>query len=172
MTPLAHAQTNTLNQSNITAFINKTTKLTTGNIDNLSSNKTIEYLEKHLHKNSHFKTTMRYNIPGYPTQENTVSINKKEFINKIRQSTNTISEYKNEVDILQIKISKNKQSATVETRSKENTTMPITHDAGSNDIPIEGTSLCRQILKLSKKGIIQMYNVNCLTDIEFDSGRF
>ena len=168
----AHAQTSALNESNITNFINKTTKLTSRNTEDLSSDKVIKYLEKHLHKNARFKTTMRYEVPGFDAQEKEMSFDKADFIEQVRQGATSVSDYENEVQIIKIKISKDKKSATVETRSEENATMPVTGEDGIAQIPMEGISLCRQILKLSKKKIIQMYNVSCVTDIAFDGSGF
>lgn len=171
--PTAHAQTTHLTKANITDFITETTKLTAGHTEDLSPDEIITYLETHLHKNARFKTTMRYEIPGQSPQENAMRLNKEDFINKIRQSTETIEDYENEIDIIKIKISKDKRSATIETRSQENATLPVSdEDTGVTQIPMEGTSLCRQILKLNKKDIIQMYNINCVTDIAFDAGGF
>ena len=168
----AHAQKSALNETNITDFINKTTKLTSGNTEDLSSDKVIKYLEKHLHKNARFKTTMRYEVPGFEAQEKEMSFDKTDFIKQIRQGATAVSDYENEIEIIKIKISKDKKSATVETRSNENANLPVTDDKGINQVPMTGTSLCRQILKLNKKKIIQMYNVNCVTDIAFDANGF
>lgn len=168
----AQHKTTALNENNIRRFIYETTDITSGSVNNLSSKKTTDYLEKHLHKDSRFKTTMRYSIPGHAPQENTMSFNKPEFIENVRQSIEkTVSEYKNDVQIISIQIAQNKKAATIETRSFETATMPIIDETGIQGIPMEGKSLCHQIIKLSKKGTIQMYNVSCVTDITFTTDK-
>ena len=89
----AQGKAKALNKANITAFINKTTKLTSGRTDDLSSDKVIAYLEDHLHKNARFKTTMRYEVPGFDTQENEMSFDKDEFIINVRQGATSVSDY-------------------------------------------------------------------------------
>ena len=158
-----------LNERNITSFITETTKISKGGAG-ISVKAITEYLEKHLHKHSRFKSTMRYKIPGYPTQETTLSFSKEEFIENVQEGAKSVSEYDNSVDILDIKISQDKTKATVTTRSTESVTIPVP-GAGPNgetgEVPIEGHSDCTQILSLNKKGIIQMYNATCVTNIEF-----
>ena len=133
----AYAQDKALTESNVKNFITKTTKLAAGHSDGLSSEKIIKYLEKHLHKNARFKTTMRYAIPGFDAQENEMSFDKSEFIDNVRNSAGTVEDYENDIDIITIKISKDKRSATVETRSNEAATLPVNdEDTGLTQIPM------------------------------------
>jgi len=168
--PISPAHAKTLTENSIRAFINKTTDITSGSIEHTDKDKVLKYLEKHLHKNARFKTTMRYSVPGYPDQENTMSFDREEFMDKIQEAAGTISDYENNVDILSITLSKNKKVATVETRNTETTSMPVSGENGVTTIPMIGTSLCRQIIRMSQNDTIQMFNVSCITDIAFDRG--
>lgn len=164
----AQEQYTALTEENITDFIQRTTGMTSNMSTELSAHVIISYLDEHLHRHARFKTTMKYNIPGMPEQSTVMSLDKKEFMESVESGAETVSEYRTEVAIENIQISRDKTKATVETSSYESGTMPVEIENSTEHIPIEGQSNCTQILTLdSKKGIIQMYNANCTTVIRF-----
>ncbi len=161
---VAHAQ---LTEANITEFVHETTEITSGKSVDLSPEEIQDYLEKHLHKNARFKSTMKYNIPGYPAQEADIKLKKAEFIESIAKGTNSVDSYENEITIENIRISKDKTRATLKTKSFETGSMPIATEGGAEEyVPIEGASSCDQILMFKKK-TIQMYSAICVTEINF-----
>ncbi len=157
-----------LTEDNITDFIQRTTEISSGQNSDLSQSEITAYLQAHLHKKVRFKSTMRYNIPGFPSKNSSMSLGKKEYIESLQQGANALSDYETNIEIQDIKFSTDKMKATVFTTSTESGTMPVNgaEGQGSIDIPIDGESSCTQILTL-KKGIIQIYNATCTTTISF-----
>lgn len=156
-----------LTEKNITQFIEKTTKMTSGQSLEASPEEIITYLKRHLSPKARFKSTMKYNIPGYPTQETSMSLEKKDFIESIEDGSQALSDYESEIRVRNIKISKDKTKATVQTTGTEKGIMPLSEDGvTSEDVPVEGTSNCTQIIML-EEGVIQMYSANCTTTIHF-----
>ncbi len=167
-TPHAQAQkAKELNEKNIEQFIEKTSEIAAGkSLENIE--KVQAFLNRHLHEDARFKSIMQFDIPGFPTQETSLTLNKSDFINNIGQGAHTMSDYENTVRIRSIKISSDKRKATVQTIGEESGMMDMV--AGTDDIqqvPVEGTSSCQQIITLSQKGYIQMYQANCETRIRF-----
>lgn len=165
----AHAQRmRVLTDENIREFITETTKIIAGHAHDMPDDQMMKYLDRHLHPDARFKTVMKYNIPGYPSHEVAVSFNKSEFIDGIKRSETSLSEYDNDIKILDIKISGNQKVATVKSRNTETATMKVAGDdgMGEENVPVSGHSTCTQILAIDK-GFIQMYHASCVTDIEF-----
>ncbi len=158
----------TLDEQAVTRFIEKTTKIITGSADSVSPDQAIRYLERHLHDDARFKSVMTYQIPGFPTQESAMRVDKREFIESIDEGAQALTKYQTEVQIKDVQISSDKRKATVQTVNREIGAMAISNGFGEpEEVPITGTSQCSQILMLNKKGDIQMYNANCETLIEF-----
>lgn len=156
-----------LTEENVTAFINKTTEITAGGVTDMSPEEIAAYLEGHIEKKARFKSTMKYNIPGYPPQETSMSLEKKDFIESVKKGAEEISDYDSEIQIESIKISSKGDKATVGTTSIEHGMMPMSLDGVSTQmIPVDGSSSCTQILTL-EKGVIQMFGANCVTVINF-----
>lgn len=157
-----------LTDKNITEFIQKTTKLTSGGNGDLNTGELISYFERHLDQNARFSSSMQFKIPGYPPQKKTLVLDKKEFIDQVRQGTQSIEHYDNDIKVHDIKISSDKTKATVQTTGVEHGVMPVSVDGvNTENVPIEGHSKCLQILKLNNSGTIQMYSANCETTIQF-----
>ena len=156
-----------LTQNNVKAFIENTTDITTTNSRQLSAKKIQRYLDKHLDKDARFKSLMKYNIPGMPPQEASLSLDKEQFMEYVIKGAETVQDYDTLVEIKDIKIASEGKKAFVKTQNTEYATMPVPTEMGSaQDVPMEGVSECTQILLL-KKGAIKMYNANCVTDIHF-----
>lgn len=169
--PPAYAQQKTaaLSEKIVEDFIVKTSEITSGQAGSMNPESIEKYLETHLHKDAHFKSTMVYNVPGYPAQKNAMSLNKADFIHSVKEGAGAITGYENEIAIEKIEISGNRKNATVTTRSHETGTMAIDDGmGGTQEVPISGASQCTQILKLNKQNILQMYNAVCVTEIKFE----
>lgn len=163
MAPQAHAQ---LTEDAITAFIEETTAISAGQLER-DPEDIREYLEKHLHKKARFRSSIRYNIPGFPGQETSMSLKKSEYIEGIEQGAQALSDYENEITIEKIKISKDKTRATVMTSGIERGSMPMAIDGKTTEfVPVEGSSSCNQILRMDDD-VIQMYSAICKTVVNF-----
>lgn len=165
----AHAQKiRELTVENIKEFITKTTQIIAGHARDMPDDAMMQYLDQHIHPDARFKTIMKYNIPGYPSHEVAVSFNKSEFIDGIKRSETSLSDYDNEIQILDIKLSGNQKVATVKSRNSESAIMQVAGEdnEGQEKVPVSGHSTCTQILAIDK-GFIQMYHASCMTDIEF-----
>ena len=157
-----------LTESNITEFIETTSSLTSGYGIEIEESDLQQYLETHLDEEARFKSTVQFNIPGFPPQKKSLSLDKKDFMTQVAEGTKSIEHYENKVKVEKVRISKDGTKATVETSGFEEGFMPVSLDgATTQDVPIEGVSECLQIIKLSDKGVIQMYSANCTTNIQF-----
>lgn len=161
----AHAQ---LTEDSIKEFIKTTTDISSGHTEDMDEGDIEAYLEKHLHKKARFKSSIKYNIPGFPTQQTSMSLKKHEYIDGINKGSEALSDYQNEITIEKIKISKDKKRATVQTSGVEEGTMPVALSSGQGKefVPITGTSNCNQIIKL-EDDVIQMYSAICNTVVNF-----
>lgn len=160
-----------LNDKIITSFINDTTAIATGQDSRKTNDQIREYLEKHIHEDARFKSKMIYNIPGFPSQENSMSVTKEEYIENTLRGASTLNDYSTDITIESIDLSKDKTKATVRTIGMEDGVMPIKDETGNmQDLPIEGVSACMQILRMSKDNVLQMYHADCDTRITFTGG--
>jgi len=170
---IAHAQNKKesykkLTDENVREFIQYTTDITTDKNVTLSQSETSQYLDFHIAPKARFKTSITYVVPGMPEQEKSLLLNKEDYINQVAQGAQSVEHYYTETEIESIDISKDKESAGVTTVSNESGVMLMPNpEGGSTDVPIEGTSKCFQVLRLSKKGYSQMYSANCKTRMEF-----
>ena len=170
---LAHAQNKKnrykkFTNDNVREFIQDSTAITSVSNVQLDQRKVEQYLERHIDKDARFKTTITYIVPGMPEQEKTLSLNKQDYIAQVAEGANSVEHYHSDIDVQDVDISKNKKTASATTVSFETGIMEVPNPDGTVDsVPIEGRSECFQVLKLSKKGYIQMYSANCTTRMEF-----
>lgn len=157
-----------LDKNIIEKFIEKTSEITSGQDLNMSQDEIQTFLKRHLHKDSRFKSVIKFQIPGYPEQVSSMALDKNEFMDSIKAGSQKIEEYYNKVEILDVKISSDKRKATVKTQGTETGIMTISPDGIEQQrVPIEGNSTCNQIITINRKHIVQMYNANCTTTINF-----
>ncbi len=157
-----------LNEDNVRVFIEKTTDVTSGKT-RMSADEVSVYLDRHLDKKGFFRSEMTYRIPGFPSQENALSLDKEQFIESVLDGKKSLSDYETDVTIKDIKISSDGKRAVVETKSREKGDMPLPGEDGKTQkVPVEGVSSCSQTLKLNEK-MIQMYSADCKTEIMFKS---
>jgi hypothetical protein len=155
-----------LSEDNIRAFIEETTAMTSGKNLEKSPEEISAFLNKHLTKDAHFKSSMKYVIPGYPPQENSMSMEKEDFIASVQKGAESLADYESSVEIGTIKISRDGKKATIQTKSTESGIMPMAIEGATQHVPVKGSSSCNQIIVLND-GVIQMYNANCATIINF-----
>jgi hypothetical protein len=165
----SHAQEVTqLTEDNVRAFIEKTTQITSGKETEMTQKQIDIYLDVHLHSDASFKSLMRYAIPGFEVQEKILSVNKEDFMKGIHEASDTVSSYQSQIIIDEINISKDGKNAVVKTRTLESGMMPVVDEIEKEEIPMEGVSSCTQVIMLSKKNVIQMFNANCVTEVHFN----
>jgi len=153
---------------NVSAFIEDTSILTSNqNIDR--DNVKIEaYLEKHIDTKARFRSSITYVMPNLPAQEKILTLKKEDYIDQVKKGADSVDHYHSEIEIGDIKISKNKKTASVNTVMTESGIMQVPDEnGGMQDVPIDGRSECFQVLKLVKKAYIQMYSANCTTIMQF-----
>lgn len=168
LTSPAHAaKHNKLTDSNVRNFVEDATALTTGDND-LSVDQTVRFLKKHLHKKARFKSVISYILPGFPPQDTALSFDKDDYIENIKNSVGAVEGHESVVEIKSIHITSNGKQAIVITDSKETGVMQVPlPDKTTEAVPIEGFTHCNQIIRLSRRGVIQMYNAVCDTKVEF-----
>ena len=163
---LAAHETNRLNKMGIRDFLQDMSDKSAGESDQAQ---TQQFLNRHLHDNARFKSTITYNMPGHPPQQTEMKLDKKQFLESVAAGAQTLQEYESEIDIKAIKISKDGRKATVETIGSESGYMSVPDESGAvQQVPIEGQSACLQIVMIDKNDIMQLYNARCETQINFE----
>ena len=165
----AYAGKKKLSENDVKDFIVKTSAIVSGQEASMSKDDIINYLDDHLEKGARFKSILQYNVPGSPSQETAMNFGKQAFIDNIREGADKIDDFKSEIQILEVKLSSDKSQAFVKTQSNEQAVMPVPNDDGEiENVPLDGISMCDQIITISKKGVIQMFGATCTTMINFD----
>ena len=156
-----------LTDSNVRAFITKTSHMTSGQDETIPHEQLVSYLKKHLAKNVRFASKMTYHLPGMPPQETSVLLTKEEFIDTAGEGAKSVQSYDNQVEIKEVKIVSGRK-AFVKTVNTETGFMAVPKADGStsDDVPIEGKSECTQSVLLDN-GVIQISNAVCTTNIHF-----
>ncbi len=170
----AYAREKKLTENKVIDFIHETTKLSSGINSGETIKSTAKYLKKHIAKRARFISTMKYSVPGQPTQESTLSLTKEDFIRSVTEGQKSVSEYESEIEIVSVEISADSKKATAITKSFEKASVPVSPDGGktTQNIPIQGVSTCDQLITINKKGVIQMFGAKCITEIEFIDGNY
>jgi len=159
-----------LSDDNVSRFIQETTAMTSINNVDRDEAQMRGYLDRHIDPKARFKTSITYSLPGIPSQARVLTLSKADYIEQVQQGAGSVDHYHSEIDIKDIQIAKNKKSASVSTVATETGIMQVPQEDGSvEDIPIEGTTECFQVLKIGKQGYIQMYSANCKTEMAFQS---
>ena len=156
-----------LTKTNISDFVmditDRANNSATYDEDNIQS-----FFSNHLHPKSFFKSKMKYVIPGFPTQENSLFFDKQQYINSLIEAKDTISDFEADLVIKSIKIAGNKKKATIETVTHENAIMQVPQDGRTEYVPVTGRSTCTQVLTLSPNNFIQLYSAQCNTEMNFE----
>ncbi len=167
-----------LNKQNIEAFLKEVSEITTGQRPDMLHDDVENYFTNHVTNKSTFKSVMKYNIPGFPTQDIDMELDKDQYIKMVLKGLYMLQDYQTEVSIENLKIGSNGKSATFKSRTKEKGRMPWVKDSENKDnsegnqnaemIPIEGESVCEQKLIISYNNFMQMAKAECSTAISFD----
>ena len=157
-----------LTTDNVSAFIEDTSILTSNQNIDRDDAKIAAYLDRHINKQARFRTSITYILPGLPDQEKVLALKKEDYIEHVKKGADSVEHYHSEIDIGDIKISKNKKTASVTTVTTESGIMQVPGDNGEmEEVSLDGTSECFQVLRLGKKGYIEMYSANCTTVMQF-----
>jgi hypothetical protein len=160
-----------LTEENVRSFVETATAMTTGNHE-LEPKEIKKYFEDHLTKDARFKSTIKYVLPGLPEKDAGIALDKEGFIDNIMKGADAFADHESFVEIKDVKIVSSGSQAIVATEGKESGVMvlPIADTGEFERIPVEGYTKCNQIIRLNKKGVIQIYNAVCDTLIEFNGG--
>jgi hypothetical protein len=160
-----------LNNQNIENFIAALTEMASGNNLEGGTQNATSFFEKHLHPGARFKSSVEYVIPGSRSQSKNMALDKAQFIENVAAGPQAVENYENRVNVKSVKVSSDGRRATIETRGIESGMMTMPDEAGNMiTIPMEGHSDCQQIIMLSDNDIMQVYNANCKTVINFSDG--
>jgi len=157
-----------LTDSNIRDFVYDMTDMANNAHSSSGSEGQGDFFAMHLHPNAFFKSSIIYAIPGFPQQENEITLNKEQYIENLVNSGQMMRDFSAEVSIQNIRISKDKTRATIETTTNEHATMLIPAAGMTEYVPMNGTSKCSEILMLSDNDVIQIYSANCTTKMSFE----
>lgn len=161
----AHAKKyRTLDENAIRSFITTTNKVTSGTSQFKKEEQVQLYLRRHIHDDARFVSTMTFIIPGFPPQENAMSLGKDDYMQSVNQGAEDVNKYSNKIEVLGVEISSDKKKASVKTRGTE---FGVMDTGGGETVDIQGNSECTQLLTLSKRGYIQMQHAACTTEIRF-----
>lgn len=149
-----------LTEKRIQDFLDKSTSLTHAN-NNMSDDQIADFLDTHIDRKGAFKSTLMYDIPGYPPQMRDVSLSKKDFIANILQGRKTMENYTSSVTLKHADIRGDK--ATIRTETHESGIAPMNE---TDRAPFEGRSSCNQTLH-DNGGDIILSSAVCETIITF-----
>lgn len=154
-----------LDEGSIKEFISTTNRVTSGRANFRNPKQVESYLERHINENARFVSTMKYIIPGFPPQENAMSLGKEDFMDSVSKGAEDVGNYENQIEVLSIDLSRDQTKATVKTRSVEKGKMAVGEEG--QQVDIIGQSDCTQLIGLSDRGYIQMNHAACTTEIQF-----
>jgi len=163
----------TLNEMNIKEFLQEVSAISTGQRPDMMDEDVADYFTNHIAEKGTFKSIIRFQIPGFPTQDGEMKLNREEYAASVIKGRYMLEDYVTEVNIQDLKISSNGKSATFKSVTKERGKMPMIKDEKKKDqiemVPIQGESTCEQRLVVSLNNFIQMANADCTTLISFDA---
>lgn len=127
------------------------------------------FFNTHLHPAAFFLSEVKYNIPGFPSQQNELSMSKQQYIESASNKQSIVSDFEADVSVSNIKISRNKRNATLVVTTNENAYITVPNGRGSETVPVSGSSSCKQIIRINDDDILQVYSAKCTTDMSFES---
>ncbi len=156
-----HAHAEALTEARIKAFLDQSIALMQA-----GSGVTDEQLEKffddHVARKAMFKSTIMYDIPGYPPQMRNVALNKTDYIKNILDGRRTMKDFSSSVTLKKADIKGD--TATIKTDGTESGSAPM--EGAENPVPFEGRSSCNQIVK-DDGGTVVLVSAACETIITF-----
>lgn len=164
----AYAESGNFTEDDIRDFVMRTSSVMDGTAESEDGVDVQSYLTTHLSPEGLFKSEMTYNIPGYPAQKNTMALDRTQFIESVLDGRKSLQGYKADVSIQKIGITDGGQRANVRIRSRESGTMTMQTAEGQEEtLPVEGISLCDQVLIFSEDGEIQILSADCRSEMTF-----
>lgn len=162
------AGNDSLTEKDIKEFVIKTSSVMDGTAGEEGEEDVQTYLEMHLNPEGLFKSEMTYNIPGYPAQKNMMALDRTQFIESVVDGRKSMQGYKADVSIQKIEILDGGRRARVQVRSRESGTLTLQSAEGEEEtLPVEGISLCDQVLVLGEEGEIQILGAECRSEMSF-----
>ncbi|MFK7839818.1 MAG: hypothetical protein AB8B83_05750 [Bdellovibrionales bacterium] len=157
-------------KDNVTAFIEDTTALTAKDSSNKNLKFIRKYLDRHIDSKARFKTNIVFIVPGMEETTRSLVLGKQDYIQQVEEGADAVEDYFTDISIQDIDISEDEKTASVKTISSETGLMQVPNPDGSVDsVPIFGQSDCFQVLKIGRKGYIQMLSASCETRMEFQN---
>lgn len=157
-----------LTEENIVGFLQDMRHRSMGENGDFGPDETIAWLERHMNPGGRFVSNLRYEIPGYPTQDTEMTLGRDDFIAGVVEGRSVIRDYSTLIKIEEMKISGSGQSATVRTTGTEKGLMPWPNEKGEQEyVPVEGHSDCQQKIAVSLNNYIQLSEADCKTVITF-----
>lgn len=165
-----------LDEETVKQFIADVQRMVMTGTQTMTADDVAIWFNNHIATKARFESTMKYEMPGYPAQDSTMSIGKEEYINGILSARATMSEYRQDVQIQDIKITSGGRSAKVRTKITESGNMPWPKDEAMPDgrppemtpMPVTGATECEQTIGISINNFIQMQKAACRTVMSFD----
>lgn len=134
-------------------------------VQRLSNNVTIEFMERHIHEDATAKMTTVTTLPGLPPQKQVKSFTKQELLDQVKQNQGMGQLESLENDVISLRIAKDGRSASVKDRSVSTFTIDVpTPDGKKMQMTSKQTTNCDTELKLSKQNVIQVRATKC--DVE------
>lgn len=164
-----------LTEANVKGFIGDVQRIVMTGSQSMTAQDVADWFNNHIADKATFESTMKYEMPGYPAQESAMQLGKTEYINGVL-SRGAMSDYKQTIDIVEIKIGSGGRVAHVKTKITETGMMPWPKDEPSPDgvigetepMPVTGTANCEQTIGISLNNFIQMQKAECYTVMSFD----
>lgn len=165
-----------LSEDNVRTFIADIQRVVSAGSGGAAADEVANWFNNHIADKARFDSVMQYEMPGYAAQESTMSLGKEEYINGVLSAGAAMSDYKQDVQIVDIKISGGGRSAKVKTRITETGQMPWPKDEPAPDgrvgdmvpMPVKGVADCEQTIGISINNFIQMQKAECRTVMSFD----
>ncbi len=155
------ARAEALSEARIKAFFDESIALMQAG--NTATDEQVEkFFDDHVARKAMFKSTIMYDIPGYPPQMRNVALNKTDYIKNILDGRRTMKDFSSSVTLKKADIKGD--TATVKTDGTESGSAPM--EGAENLVPFEGRSSCNQIIK-DDGGTVVLVSAACETIITF-----
>ncbi|MBI1300156.1 MAG: hypothetical protein GC137_00720 [Alphaproteobacteria bacterium] len=136
-------------------------------VQRLSSNVTIEFMDRHIHDDAKAKMTTITTLPGLPPQKDDREFTKQELLDQARegQSMSQLESLENE--LISIGIAKDGRSASVKERSVSTFVVDVpTPDGQKMQMKSKQTTNCDTRIKLNQQNVIQVHATDCIVEAE------
>lgn len=161
-----------LDEENINQFLKEVSEISSGQRAGMADEDVAAYFTGHIAEQAHFKSEIRYEIPGYPVRDTALNLSRQDYIASVTASRFAMEDYTASIEIRDLKIGMRGQNATFTSIITEKGKMAFPKDPAKPEeteiTPIEGLSTCAQELSLSPVGLIRMEGADCETTIRFD----